>query len=268
MKKLLMFLLMALHCGYGACARDGYFAYLKELGAPLGNYREGEIELITDPAEIEKIEKMQEGRLLKKGIPPERATAWSRVGVVNEDQYWVWLRDAVYFPKGVPGTYNRLLWKGALKGKAPGVAVLPVLPSGKIVLNVNFRHATRSWELELPRGNVEPQETVEAAAQREVKEETGLAASSLTFLGEVAPDTGALGSVIPVYMGKISLQGESHPEESEAIAGTLTLTVDELKEGLKQGSLEVTLHGKKRRLPIRDGFLTFALVQAELRHLL
>ena len=116
---------------------------------------------------------MQEKRLLQKGYSEAEATEFSRIGVVREDQYWVWIRDAVYFPKGVPGTYDRLVWKNELNGGAPGVAVLPVLPSGKIVLNLNYRHATRSWELELPRGKREQGETLEEAALREVKEETG-----------------------------------------------------------------------------------------------
>lgn len=67
---------------------------------------------------------MQEDRLLKKGYSEEEAKEYSRIGVVQEDQYWIWLRDAVYFPKGV-GTNDRLLWKSQLKGIS-GVAILPV----------------------------------------------------------------------------------------------------------------------------------------------
>jgi ADP-ribose pyrophosphatase len=135
-------------------------------------------------------------RLLKKGFSPADAAEFSRIGVVNEDQYWIWLRDAVYFPKGVPGTYNRLLWKSELEGKCSGVAVLPVLPSGQVILILNFRHATRSWELELPRGGIKPGETQEEAALRELKEETGFIAFSTAFLGEIAVDTGTLSSII------------------------------------------------------------------------
>ena len=38
----------------------------------------------------------------------------------------------------------------------------------KVILNVNYRHATRSWELELPRGVREENETVEMTAKREL----------------------------------------------------------------------------------------------------
>lgn len=206
--------------------------------------------------------------MIKKGFSEADALEFSRIGVVREDQYLIWLRDAVYFPNKVPGTYDRFIWKGELKNNAPGVAVLPVLPSGQIVLNLNYRHATRSWELELPRGGILPDETTESAALRELKEETGCIASSITFLGNMAPDSGILSSVTPVFIGKIATQEESTPEYSEAIAGLIALTKEEIKEGLIQGFLELSVKGEKRQIPIRDSFLTFALLQAELRNLL
>lgn len=268
MKKFLTLGLLCFQSIYGNLPFEDYLSYINQLGQSKGNYREGEIEIVTDPAEVSQIQQVQEKRLLQKGFSADKAAEYSRIGIVNEDQYWIWMRDAVYFPQGVPGTYDRLLWRSELQGRSPGVAVLPILPSGKIVLILNYRHATRSWELELPRGAIESQETLEAAAFRELKEETGLVASSVSFLGEIATDTGALSSVIPVFMGKISAQEESDHEYSEAIAGVISFTKDELKEGLVRGFLEVYIQGKKKQVPLRDAFVTFALLQAECRDLL
>ena len=267
MKSNLVLGLLFFQYAYGDQSLESYFSYIKQLEQSTGNCREGEIEVAADPADISRIQKIQENRLLQKGFSPDEAAEFSRIGIVNEDQYLIWLRDAVYFPQGVPGTYDRLLWKNELKGGFPGVAVLPVLPSGRAVLVLNYRHATRSWELELPRGRMELQETAEEAAIRELKEETGFTASSVAFLGEMAPDTGILSSVIPLFMGKISAQEESNPEYSEAIAGAISFTKDELKAGLAQGFLEVSLQGEKKQVPLRDAFLTFALLQAEIRGL-
>lgn len=268
MKKILILSLLYFQ---SICASDSlecYFSYLEQLGRPNGDWREGEIELVTDPAEIAQVQKVQESRLLKKGFSVADAAEFSRIGVVREDQYWMWLRDAVYFPNQVPGTYGRLIWRNELEGRYPGVAVLPVLPSGQIVLNLNYRHATRSWELELPRGGIQSQEAIEVAALREVKEETGFVVDSLTFLGEMTPDTGVLSSIVPVFLANISAQEESSPEYSEAIAAVISFTKEELKQGLKQGFLEILIEGKKKRVPLRDSFLTFALFQAEIRKLL
>lgn len=268
MKKLILLSVLFIQTVQADQQLDLYFSFLKQLGQPNGNYREGEIEVVTEPAEISKVQKVQENRLLQKGFSAASAKEFSRIGVVSEDQYWVWLRDAVYFPKGVPGTYDRLIWKSAIKSRYPGIAVLPVLASGKIALNLNYRHATRSWEIELPRGLIHPEETLEQAARREIKEETGMIPSSLALLGEVAPDSGVLSSIVPVFIGKIASQGESNPDYSEAIAGVQYFTKQELKEGLIKGYVETFIEGKKRQVPLRDSFLTFALFQAELRLLL
>lgn len=268
MKKFCVLGLLYFQCICANQPLEEYFYYLKELDQPNGNHREGEIEIVTDPAEISQIQEAQEKRLLNKGFSREKAAEFSRIGIVNEDQYWIWLRDAVYFPQKIPGTYDRLLWRSELKGKFPGVAVLPILPSGRIVLILNYRHATRSWELELPRGGMNPEETLEEGALRELKEETGLVASSMTFLGEIATDTGVHSSVIPVFIGKISAQEESNREYSEAIADVISFTKEELKEGLVRGFIEISIEGTKKQIPVRDAFLTFALLQAECRQLL
>jgi len=250
---------------YGNLSFDHYSSYLKQLDLPNGSYAAGEIEIITDPTEISKVEEIQKKRLLKKGFSEESADQFSRVGIVSEDQYLIFLRDAVYFPNGIPGTYDRLIWKSELQTKFPGVAVLPVLPSGQIVLNLNYRHATRSWELELPRGAILPNETIEETALRELKEETGLSVSSLSFLGNMAPDTGILSSIIPVFTGTVSQEENAEIEYSEAIAGIIAFTKEEIKTGLIQGFLEVSLLGKTQKVPLRDPFLTFALLQLEFR---
>jgi len=56
------------------------------------------------------------------------------VGVVAQDQYLVWVRDAVVFPSGAKGTYDRFFWQNSL-GSPQGVAVLPVQADGCVVLN-------------------------------------------------------------------------------------------------------------------------------------
>ncbi len=267
MKKFLVWGLSCFQCAHGNLPLERYFSYMEQLAQSRGSYLDGEIEIAVDPEEISQIQKTQENRLLQKGFSPEEAAEFSRIGIVSEDQYWIWLRDAVYFPQGIPGTYDRLLWKSELKNRS-GVAVLPILPSGRIALILNYRHATRSWELELPRGRVGLQETGEEAALRELREETGFIASSVTFLGEIAPDTGALSFVIPVFMGNVSSEEEANLEYSEAIAGVVSFTKEELKRGLLQGFLELSIQGKIKRVPLRDAFLAFALLQAQLRGLL
>ena len=221
-----------------------------------GSAAEGEIELILEPNEIAQVEITQAARWVQKGFSLQEAKEASRVGVVAEDPYWIWIRDAVLFPSGTYGTYERLLWKSHLQDSG-GVAVLPILPDGKILLNLNFRHATRSWEWEIPRGGAKRGEGIEDAGRREVAEETGWIVRDLKYLGSIACDSGCLGSIVPIYLGHLSHLESSETEDTEAIEGVYAFTFDELEKGLQEGTIE--------NVPIRDPFLTYALLQVHLK---
>ena len=63
------------------------------------------------------------------------------------------------------------------------VVILPVDRNGKILLVRQFRHAVSKEMLELPAGSIDPGETPEEAAIRELREETGYKAGKLEKLG-------------------------------------------------------------------------------------
>lgn len=210
-----------------------------------GDHKKGEIELVLDPKKAEDISKST-GR---------------KVGIVEKDKYWTWINDPVIVPSGSTGVYGRLLWNQSFEG-ASGVAVLLMLPDGKIALNRNFRHATRSFEYELPRGLRDHKESIEDAAKREVKEETGMILSHLKLLGEMAVDSGLTNSVIPIFMAKVMRHEDPTPEESEAIVSVDAFSVSELENGFRQGFL---LTKNNTKIPMRDSFLAYALLQAKLQ---
>lgn len=121
------------------------------------------------------------------------------VGVVYEDSYVTVVRDAVRFPDGAHGLYLRVLPRVA----DPGVVVLPLLPTGRVVLVEHYRHATRAWHWEVPRGMGEPGATGADSAARELREEIGARATELVPLGDVHPDTGLLGSRVQLFAARI-----------------------------------------------------------------
>jgi ADP-ribose pyrophosphatase len=64
------------------------------------------------------------------------------------------------------------------------VVLIPVDENGNVLLVRQYRHATGGDLLELPAGTLEADEDPEVCAAREIREETGMAASTLMKLGE------------------------------------------------------------------------------------
>ncbi len=63
------------------------------------------------------------------------------------------------------------------------VVILPVDDSGNLLFVRQYRHAAGLDLLELPAGTLDAGEAPEACARREVREETGMAAGKLEYLG-------------------------------------------------------------------------------------
>ena len=68
------------------------------------------------------------------------------------------------------------------------VNVVPLTADGQVVLVRQYRHGIRRVTLEIPGGMVDANESPEAAALRELGEETGFVAERVRFLGRVSPN--------------------------------------------------------------------------------
>ena len=95
----------------------------------------------------------------------------------------------------------------------PGAAVLlPVTGDGRVILIRQFRYAAGETLLEVPAGTIDPGETPEQTAVRELVEETGYHAGKLEKLAEFFPSPGVLAittSIIHELIGVVMyrLQG-------------------------------------------------------------
>ena len=76
------------------------------------------------------------------------------------------------------------------------VSIVAVTPDRRIPIVRQFRPALETFTWELPAGLVDPGEDAMAACRRELLEETGLSALSVTPLGVASPDTGRLSNRI------------------------------------------------------------------------
>lgn len=207
---------------------------------------------ILDSAElVAAAESAEEERLRHGGMP----TSWSLTGVVYEDPYLIVLRDAVRRPDGSLGTYVRTMPASGFAG----VAVLP-LHDGKIVLLRHFRHATRRWHLEIPRGYGEVGVSATDQAAQELREEIEADITSLVHLGLFNSNTGTATDQVDLFLAEIGAPGA--PQAAEGISGI------EFRTPLQVAQLIRGDAGTSPLAPITDSFTIGAFTRAWLHGLL
>lgn len=104
-------------------------------------------------------------------VPPVTARR-----VVSENRFLAYVEEDLRDRHGRPYTYYQV------ESRFDAVVVVPVLADGRLVVERIYRHPYRRHFLEFPAGGIEPGEAPLAAAARELAEETGFLAATLTPL--------------------------------------------------------------------------------------
>lgn len=82
----------------------------------------------------------------------------------------------------------------------PGAsAIVPFLSDDEVLLIRQYRHAAGGWILEVPAGKLDPGDTPERCAARELEEETGRRAGRLEKLGWIFTTPGFTDEVIHLF---------------------------------------------------------------------
>ena len=119
--------------------------------------------------------------------------------------------------------------------KGPAVCVL-ARQHDQIWFVKQYRYPIRGELLELPAGKLDPGETPEEGALRELKEETGLVPERLISLGHIWPSPGWASEKIYLYYADGLDQQEPHPDEDELLT-VCTLPMREVKEMVVRSEL-------------------------------
>lgn len=205
-----------------------YLNLIEEHPELFENKEKGTLKIITNHEKIQEEESKLKRELQRKSLPEY----WADIGVIVDDPYFLVVRDLVAFPNSRMGGYIRVINRASLEG-GPAVAILPVY-KGKIIVLRNFRHATRNWELEIPRGFGEKGISAEDNARKELLEETGLNADKLIQLGTLHTDTALRTSPVFLFYAEVKELSESMLDTEEVISGKIFLNQTEFEDMIKQ----------------------------------
>ncbi len=239
-------------------------------GIELGDWRNGEIELVTQPNAIRECERVQRERFARYGLDQDHA----RVGIVSITPWYIILNDAVLFAPStkdgdpIPGTHLRILYPGESSGEQ-SVFILATDEQGHILLNRAYRHGIRAWTVESQGTVTRHGETHEQAVERCVREEIGRPILSVRPLSTprarghgVLPERGLIGAQVPAYFVTL---GEPETEIADpTVRGHLHATPQQIAQWFVDG--EICVNGVRHICAC--GFTAYAILLAWLRGLI
>lgn len=124
---------------------------------------------------------------------------------------WINVReDQVVMPDGGNGIFG-------IVDMNPGISVLAVDHENNAYLVEEFRYALGRMSIEVSNGAIDPGETPLEAAQRELREESGIIAKDWIDLGAVNPFTTVINSPSYQFLARKLTFTESQPEKNEFI---------------------------------------------------
>lgn len=152
--------------------------------------------------------------------------------------------DDVEEPGGVRGRREVVRHRGS-------VAMLPVGADGRVLLVRQYRYAVGAYVWELPAGRLDPGETPEQGARRELVEEAGLEAGRVEPLLSFFTTPGFCDEVIHVFRASDLREVPARPEEDERIEPTWFALADALamidRGEIKEGKTLIALLREQTR---------------------
>jgi ADP-ribose pyrophosphatase len=139
-------------------------------------------------------------------------------------------RDELLLPNGQQTTYEIVVHNGA-------VSMVPIGPDGRIHFVRQYRHTAGKPILEIPAGTLHKGEEPQACAERELREEIGMAPGKLALLADFFLAPGYSTERMWVYLAE-DLRPESLPQDDDEDLEVVTMTLDEAFAAVRNGEIE------------------------------
>ena len=117
------------------------------------------------------------------------------------------------------------------------VGVLPRLPDGSYIWVRQYRKPLDAYVIEICAGLIEPGETPEETARRELLEETGCRPKSLHRIGALASSPGYTDEMVDLFLADCDPPEVGQKLDSDESIEVLRLCSDEIENGIRNGSI-------------------------------
>jgi ADP-ribose pyrophosphatase len=139
--------------------------------------------------------------------------------------------DTVQLPDGLSAIREYVVHPGA-------VMVIPLLEDAfgntRIVLERQFRHPVGQVMVEFPAGKLDPHESMQDCAQRELREETGYSAAQWAHAGVMHPVISYSTEFIDIWFARQLTLGSRHLDQGEFL-DVFTATPAEFMQWCREG---------------------------------
>jgi ADP-ribose pyrophosphatase len=141
--------------------------------------------------------------------------------------------DTVQLPDGLSAIREYVVHPGA-------VMVIPLLEDAfgntRIVLERQFRHPVGQVMVEFPAGKLDPHESMQDCAQRELREETGYSAAQWAHAGVMHPVISYSTEFIDIWFARQLTLGSRHLDQGEFL-DVFTATPTEFMQWCREGKV-------------------------------
>ena len=117
------------------------------------------------------------------------------------------------------------------------VSIIPLIGEDKVLLVTQYRYAVGRETLELPAGKLDPGESPQEAATRELAEETGYQARTWKKLLSFAPSVGYSTEIIHIFAARDLSPLEESPVNDGEIDRVETVSLSQLKKMIVEGRI-------------------------------
>jgi 8-oxo-dGTP pyrophosphatase MutT (NUDIX family) len=153
-------------------------------------------------------------------------------GEVKYDNQWINVTEyKVINPAGGQGIYGKIHFKNK------GIGIIPVDDEGYTWLVGQYRYTLNEFHWEIPEGGGPLDEFPLLAAQRELKEETGISAKKWTPLLRVNPSNSVSDEECIIYLAEDLEFGDSLLEDTEADLQVKRLPLKEAIDMVMRGHI-------------------------------